>query len=326
MQYSKSRIGGQIMKYQYNGKNYDKIIVWGGGRSILNYEYMMEYVDYIVDSNPQFEGKQRFGLNVYSPKIIANEQGNILVAVATFRYFNEIKEAAFSINNAVDVVFIEDVFKNKAVFFGEYREDAIVEKLIRNHTTEKISYLEIGVPDPVHGSNTYHFYINGSTGVCVEANPDMIEGVKSRRPKDKVICCGCGALKDEGTSLNYYVIRGRIGRNTFSEETLRALMEQGFECERTIKIPMISLNRIIENYYSKTPEYISIDVEGYEYTILRDFNFEKYPISIFCIEKGDEKVKILMKQEGYKLVAETPANWIFMKEEWAKKNGLLLEH
>lgn len=66
-------------------------------------------------------------------------------------------------------------------------------------------------------------------------------------------------------------------------------------------------------------------MEGYEYIILNDFDFARYPVSVFCIEKGDERVKSLLTENGYQLAAETPSNWIFMTVKWEKEHKLLLE-
>lgn len=313
------------MQYQYNGKEYEKVIAWGGGRSLPRYEYAMEYIDYIVDKKPELMGTRAFGLMIYLPERIAEEKGNILIVVTTFPYLEEIRENAKAINTKADVEFITDVFLNKAVYFGQYREDAIVEILLRRHTNDKIKYLEIGIPDPINGSNTYHFYLNGHSGVCVEANPDAIKDVQERRTNDKVLCCGCGAIKDEGSSLKFYVIKGRPSANTFSKDSLNILTAKGFKCEKEIEVPIISLNSIMNQYLSGGADFVSIDVEGYEYTILNDFDFNKYPVSIFCIEKGDERVKNLLIEKGYQQVAETPANWIFMTTVWAGAHKLLLE-
>ena len=86
-----------------------------------------------------------------------------------------------------------------------------------------------------------------------------------------------------------------------------------------ILIPMKSLNAILEEKIDYIPDYISIDVENYEYNILKDFDFEKYQIKIFCIEKGNDTVKKLMQEKNYMLYAETSANWIFILKNLEKK-------
>ena len=77
---------------------------------------------------------------------------------------------------------------------------------------------------------------------------------------------------------------------------------------------MKPLNYIMEEL-DFVPEFVSLDVEGYEYEILKDFNFDKYKVKIFCIEKCMKAVEDLMLQHQYVLEAYTPANWI-----WVLKN------
>jgi len=62
------------------------------------------------------------------------------------------------------------------------------------------------------------------------------------------------------------------------------------------------------------PDYISLDTEGYEYRILKDFDFKKYCVKIFCVEKGDNRVNELLKSNGYYVAAETPSNSIYIND------------
>lgn len=63
------------------------------------------------------------------------------------------------------------------------------------------------------------------------------------------------------------------------------------------------------------PDFISLDVENYEYKVLKDFDFEKYKIKVFCIERSQKEVVELMQSNRYVLIAQTPSNWIFILEE-----------
>ena len=71
--------------------------------------------------------------------------------------------------------------------------------------------------------------------------------------------------------------------------------------------------------YGEKVNYISIDTEGLEWEILKEFNFEKYDVEIFNIEKSGDNVKNLLIEKNYKLVMQTISNWIFVK------NGLVDE-
>lgn len=78
---------------------------------------------------------------------------------------------------------------------------------------------------------------------------------------------------------------------------------------------MFSLNTILERYFDKVPAFVSIDIEGYEYQVLKDLDFTKWRSQCFCIETGEEQIRDLMFENGYSLYAETPVNWIFVLNE-----------
>ena len=73
---------------------------------------------------------------------------------------------------------------------------------------------------------------------------------------------------------------------------------------KNIIVKTISLNDAIEKQFnSKSPSYISIDTEGSEYEILKNFNFKKYRPLVFTIEHNftDLQLKIdkLMLMNNY---------------------------
>ena len=75
--------------------------------------------------------------------------------------------------------------------------------------------------------------------------------------------------------------------------------------EKKIYTDSVSLNYLFKKYDLKKVDYISIDTEGNEYEILKNFDFRKYKVNIFTIEHNfnsekRQKIKILLKKNGYK--------------------------
>ena len=119
-----------------------------------------------------------------------------------------------------------------------------------------------------------HFYLNGNKGVCVEANPEAIADLERVRSRDVIICGGCGGIEDEGKSLNFYIMKDHPAINTFSKDAVAFWEEKGFKCEDIIKVPMFTLNTILNKHFDTASEFVFIDVEGYEYNILKDLDFD----------------------------------------------------
>jgi hypothetical protein len=73
-----------------------------------------------------------------------------------------------------------------------------------------------------------------------------------------------------------------------------------------------------------------LDIEGLDYDILNDWDFEKYRPEIFCIEtitytennteNKIDKIIDLMKLKGYRVYADTYINTIFVSENaWGQR-------
>lgn len=205
---------------------------------------------------------------------------------------DEIKNMSKWLIPGADVLYALEVFVHKAAHFGQYGEDAIVESFFSEKKIQDITYLEIGIPSPINLSNTYHFYLNGNKGVCIEANSNAIADLERVRPRDKIVSCGVGGTDEEGKQLDFFIMKNHPEINTFSRNTVSFWEAKGYECERVIKVPVFSLNTILERYFDKAPEFISIDIEGYEYQVLKDLDFTKWQSQCFCIETGEEQMRI----------------------------------
>jgi len=80
--------------------------------------------------------------------------------------------------------------------------------------------------------------------------------------------------------------------------------------KKVIRINSLSLNHLLKDFKNnKIIDYISIDTEGNEVEILRNFNFKKFKVKIFTIEHNFNKINRkeilrIMKKNKYKRVHE----------------------
>ena len=89
------------------------------------------------------------------------------------------------------------------------------------------------------------------------------------------------------------------------------------------KLKSISLNNLIEKYkLGKNIDYISLDTEGNELDIIKNFSFNKYNVKIFTIEhnfkkKMRKKIYKILKKNNYQRVFK----YISYMDDWyIKKN------
>lgn len=206
--------------------------------------------------------------------------------------------------------------------FAQQGEDAILKSIFENHLKiEKPSYIDIGAYHPAYSNNTFLMYLQGSRGVLVEPNPAYTALLRDGRPGDTVLNIGIG-ITDE-TEADFYVFDEHSQLNTFSKEWAdKYVAEYGTGIlKEVVKMPLVTINRVLEEHFHAAPHIFSIDVEGLDYEILKTLDFERFRPSLFCVETGvfgsfneNEGIPALMAKQGYVMRANTFTNSIFIDE------------
>jgi FkbM family methyltransferase len=208
--------------------------------------------------------------------------------------------------------------------FSQAGEDCVIDFLLQELNIQTPSYLELGVCNPIIGSNTYRFYKRGANGILVEADSTQIEFIKKARPNDKVINLGISASNQ--TEAEFYVFDIQ-GYNTFiKEEALHREKNSPYKIIRIDNVKLESINNIISQNFSTYPTLLSIDIEGLDFEVLKSLDTEQFPIPIICaetctysethIKPKDLSIDELMKSKGYVVYADTYINTIFVHENW----------
>ncbi len=144
-------------------------------------------------------------------------------------------------------------------------------------------YIDIGCHQPFLNNNTYRLYKRGWTGINIDLDFNSIDLFNFFRKKDFNINTAI-SNKDEETDLHFFHNRSAI--NTLSKES-------GVKAKEIRKIKTHTLNDIIENspFKDKKINYLSIDVEGHEISVLNGFDLNKYKPELVIIEFIDTKIK-----------------------------------
>ena len=223
----------------------------------------------------------------------------------------EILEQAFEKNMLVDTDkkllrnFI-DHFRNINEIKSQLYQDVFASFVIGNNNDK--TFLEFGATNGIDLSNTYILENNMNwTGYLSEPSPQWHEELKKNRPNNNIIT-DCIWSKS-GESLDFFVsdvgVLSTI--NEFKESdkvsmpgNTNARIKNG----KIVSVRTISLNDVIINLFkSKPPSYISIDTEGSEYEIIKEFDFERFRPIVFTIEHNftemQTKIDKLMTSHDY---------------------------
>ena len=192
---------------------------------------------------------------------------------------------------------------------------------------DAVCYLDIGTNSPAHCNNTYLLYKKGNRGVCVEADKTLIPGINHMRPGDKVI--NGGVAVSDAMEADFYIFNVK-GLNTFdAAEAERRQMRGTFKVTEIVKVPLLHINRIIQENFISYPDFLSIDIEGLDLEVLKSLDFDRYPIPVICVETcvfsenhirpKDYSIAEFVLSKGYEVYADTYINTIFVYKKWFYK-------
>jgi len=204
-------------------------------------------------------------------------------------------------------------------------EDVILEGLLRAYMirTKKMMYLmffEIGANHPVATSAS--FLLKQKMGihtVLVEANPELIPHLRQHRHSDTVIHA---AITDQDVSEIDFHLSPDNEISSLNKDFVKA-WKDGTVTD-TICVPAMRINQVFEqmNLPRHVDTILSIDIEGYDYNILADLDFDKHRPLIVMVEPNEEfapgtiaKMMELLESKGYYLYSQTFVNLIFMRQE-----------
>jgi len=160
-------------------------------------------------------------------------------------------------------------------------------------------FLEIGAADGLTFSNTYFLEKKLNwTGICIEANPFYLNKLRTNR-----ICTIVEACLDNEIHEIEFKSAGLYG-GIVDEDTDNLKKEDNSE---TVLMMTQILTEILIRYQApKIIDYMSIDVEGAEYRILKNFPFDSYCFLTITIERPSEDLVSLLEFHNYKIVKIIP--------------------
>lgn len=195
------------------------------------------------------------------------------------------------------------------------------DKLLKYLNFENGFFIEAGANDGLSQSNTalYEFEY-GWKGLLVEPNPKKCFECKKRRINSIVENY---ALVSDNYTDDY--IEGNFDETGYSESLTSLVYDKGDWCDshlqvhkeqiknNLIKVPAITLNKLLEKHNVDRVDFISLDVEGYEISVLNGFDLEKYNPKYFLIETTNlenRKKSIIeyMEERDYTVIDQPSIN------------------
>jgi len=162
-------------------------------------------------------------------------------------------------------------------------------------------FIELGASDGVFLSNSFFFEkVLGWNGICIEPNPEF--STKLTQNRNCHICFSCVSNLDD-REVEFAI----DGHTSGAVETAGPFTH----INNKIKVKTKTLYSILKLYNApKVIDYLSLDVEGQEYEIIKDFPFHEYRFNCITVEHNEPhtgpemrmKLRTLLTEKGYVFV------------------------
>lgn len=202
--------------------------------------------------------------------------------------------------------------------YSQEGEDMILNRIFEGRKSG--FYVDVGAHHPFRFSNTYFFYKRGWRGINIDAMPGSMQLFRKFRSKDINLEIPVGRTEDV---LTYYSFN-EPALNSFSEKISRERNgRNGHFIREEIKLKTSRLSSILDEYLTDKSEidFLSIDVEGMDFDILKSNDWIKYkPKCILievlagaCSDVEASEISLFLRDFGYCVFAKTANTVFFLK-------------
>ena len=171
--------------------------------------------------------------------------------------------------------------KEKKISYSFGGIDSLVNFIFKDK--KKGFYIDIGCGHPIKNNNTYLLYKKGWNGINIDLDQKSIELYNYARKRDVNVNI---AVSDKKGRADLFYYHDESAINTINKE---ASDYQKAKVKKILNISTDTLNSIIENNSSGNTkiDFMTIDTEGSELNVLKNFNFQKYAPKILVVEYLD---------------------------------------
>jgi len=206
-------------------------------------------------------------------------------------------------------------------YYSQHGQDRFLEEYIFRGYSNGI-FVDVGANDGISINNTLYFEkTNNWTGINIEPMKAEFETLKKERPNCVNLNCAVSDFNgtDEFLQISGYSSMISGLKNEYDDRHLQRL---DYEIKKydgnagVITVQTRTLESIFDEYKLKSINFLSIDVEGAEFKVIKSINFNKVFIDVICFENNykDLSVEIInhLKNRGYFMLSSEGAADILM--------------
>lgn len=167
-------------------------------------------------------------------------------------------------------------------------------------------FIEVGANHPTKLSQTWLLEQRGWRGMLVEPLPQCCDQLREVR-RGSIVCEAAAAAPEQTGEADFHVAKSDVF-SRFGE-----LEDSGLSAG-TIKVKVRTLESLCVEHQAPAIDFLSIDVEGIEISVLRGFDIAQRQPRLVVLEDHLDTIDqwLFMRRAGYRLVKRTGCNnwWI----------------
>ena len=197
------------------------------------------------------------------------------------------------------------------MFNSQDNQDRYLEtNVFKGHTSG--FYVDVGAHDGVSINNTLYFEKTHQwTGINIEPIKKVFDNLMINRPTN--INLNCAVCNNDGETeficnTGYTEMISGI-KDTFDDRHFQRLYSENAEMGSTTEVIRVNTKRletIFDEHRVSHVNYLSIDVEGAEFEVIKSINFSKVFIDVIGFENNYEDVSVpivaYLENQGYKVI------------------------
>jgi FkbM family methyltransferase len=199
------------------------------------------------------------------------------------------------------------------LFYSQYKQDEYLETTIFKGYKGGF-YVDVGSHDGVSLNNTLYFERNNNwSGINIEPIKDVFDKLVENRTADRNTNINCAICNYDGEA-DFYLNEGYTEMlsgiiENYDARHLERLKNENTEMLATTQVVKVNTKRlqtILDEHVVSHIHYLSIDVEGAEFEVIKSIDFDKVFVDVIGFENNYEEVSIPIIQylikKGFKVI------------------------
>jgi FkbM family methyltransferase len=209
-------------------------------------------------------------------------------------------------------------YAHVALSFAQEGEDLILRRYFEGRGPG--TYVDVGAHHPWRFSNTYWFYVQGWSGLNIDATPGSMDAFRRARPRDRNVEA---AVAGGARTLTFFAFDD-AALNTFDPAAVERAEAAGHRVVEKRELRTTTLAELLREHLPGAKiDFLSVDVEGFDADVLQSNDWDAYAPEIVLAETLGQSVaevqaspiSLLLADRGYELIAKTANTAIYRRPE-----------